>query len=58
MPIYSCSEFTNQYQNHDYNNIKKTIPTIWGTYMKLVTKYQISAINSEFRAAVDWHVIN
>ena len=24
----------------------KTIPTIWGTYMKLVTKYQISAINS------------
>ena len=25
---------------------QKTIPTIWGTYMKLVTKYQISAINS------------
>jgi hypothetical protein len=25
---------------------KKTLPTIWGTYMKLVTKYQISAINS------------
>jgi hypothetical protein len=24
----------------------KTIPTIWHTYMKLVTKYQISAINS------------
>jgi hypothetical protein len=24
----------------------KTIPTIWGTSMKLVTKYQISAINS------------
>jgi hypothetical protein len=24
----------------------KTHPTIWGTYMKLVTKYQISAINS------------
>ena len=23
-----------------------TLPTIWGTYMKLVTKYQISAINS------------
>jgi hypothetical protein len=22
------------------------LPTIWGTYMKLVTKYQISAINS------------
>ena len=24
----------------------KTLPTIWGTYMKLETKYQISAINS------------
>jgi hypothetical protein len=24
----------------------KTLPTIWGTYMKLVTKYQLSAINS------------
>jgi hypothetical protein len=24
----------------------KVLPTIWGTYMKLVTKYQISAINS------------
>jgi hypothetical protein len=24
----------------------KTLPTIWGTYMKLVTKYQISIINS------------
>jgi hypothetical protein len=23
----------------------KTLPTKWGTYMKLVTKYQISAIN-------------
>jgi hypothetical protein len=25
---------------------QKTLPTIWGTYMKLVTTYQISAINS------------
>ena len=24
----------------------KTLPTIWCTYMKLVPKYQISAINS------------
>jgi hypothetical protein len=24
----------------------KTLPTIWGTYMKLVAKYQISGINS------------
>ena len=24
---------------------QKTLPTIWGTYMKLVSKYQISAIN-------------
>ena len=26
--------------------VQKTLPTIWGTDMKLVTKYQISAINS------------
>ena len=26
--------------------VRKTLPMIWGTYMKLVTKYQISAINS------------
>ena len=25
---------------------QKTLPTIWGTYMKLVFKYQISAVNS------------
>ena len=25
---------------------QEMLPTIWGTYMKLVTKYQISAINS------------
>ena len=25
---------------------QKTLPTIWGTYMRLVTKYLISAINS------------
>ena len=25
---------------------EKTLPTIWGTYVKLVAKYQISAINS------------
>jgi hypothetical protein len=25
---------------------QKTLPTIWGTYMKRVIKYQISAINS------------
>jgi hypothetical protein len=27
---------------------QKRLPTIWGTYMKLVTKYQISAINSSW----------
>jgi hypothetical protein len=30
----------------------KTLPTIWGTYMKLVTKYQISAINSTVKPAL------
>jgi hypothetical protein len=32
----------------------KTLPTIWGTYMKLVTKYQISAINSCWEKCDDW----
>ena len=26
--------------------VQKMLPTIWGTYMKLVTKYQIPVINS------------
>jgi hypothetical protein len=30
----------------------KTLPTIWGTYMKLVTKYQISVVNS-----CSWHAL-
>jgi hypothetical protein len=36
------------HQNKEKNRCKflKTLPTIWGTYMKLVTKHQISAINS------------
>ena len=35
----------------------KTLPTIWHTYMKLVTKYQISAINScweKMRRKISW----
>ena len=32
---------------------QKTLPTIWGTYIKLVTKYQISAINSCWEKC-DW----
>jgi hypothetical protein len=40
-----------QYQNNFITGSRNligtnTLPTIWGTYMKLVTKYQISAINS------------
>jgi hypothetical protein len=30
----------------------KPLPTIWGTYMKLVTKYQISAINKHGRLVI------
>jgi hypothetical protein len=50
MCIYKC--MLNVYKNRQTatgsrNMIgPKTLPTIWGTYMKLVTKYQISAINS------------
>jgi hypothetical protein len=51
MCIYKCmlNVYKNQ-QNRQTGSRKlmgpETLPTIWGTYMKLVTKYQISAINS------------
>ena len=32
----------------------KTLPTIWYTYMTLVTKYQISAINSYSEKYLGW----
>jgi hypothetical protein len=51
MCIYKCmlNVYNNQQnQQTGSRNLMgpKTLPTIWGTYMKLVTKYQISAINS------------
>ena len=51
MCIYKCmlNEYKNQQnQQTGSRNLTgpKMLPTIWGTYMKLVTKYQISAINS------------
>ena len=46
---YMFNMYKNQ-QNRQTGNMNlmgpKALPTIWGTYMKLVTKYQISAINS------------
>ena len=51
MCIYKC--MLNVYKNQQNRQTgsrnlmgPKTFLTIWGTYMKLVTKYQISAINS------------
>jgi hypothetical protein len=39
--------------------IPKTLPTIWGTYMKLMTKYQISAIKvAEKNATKNGHIQN
>ena len=36
---------------------QKTLPTIWGTYMKLMTKYQISAIKvAEKNATKNVHI--
>ena len=32
----------------------KTLPTIWHTYMKFVTKYQISAISSCWEKYLGW----
>jgi hypothetical protein len=46
---YMFNVYTNQHsrQTGSRNPMgSKTLLTIWGTYMKLVTKYQISAINS------------
>ena len=51
MCIYKCmlNVYTNQ-QNRQTGSRNlmgpKTLPMIWSTYMKFVTKYQISAINS------------
>ena len=51
MCIYKC--MLNVYKNQKNRQTgsrnlmgPKTLPTIWGTYMTLVTKYQISVINS------------
>jgi hypothetical protein len=48
MCIYKC--MLNVYKNRQTGSRNlmhpKTLPMIWGTYMKLVTKYQIAAINS------------
>ena len=48
-----CAYMFNVYKNQQSRQTgsrnligPKTLPTIWGTYMTLVTKYQISAINS------------
>ena len=53
MCIYKCTCMLNVYKNKQNRQTgsrnlmgPKTFPTIWGTYMKLVTIYQISAINS------------
>jgi hypothetical protein len=35
----------------------KTLPTIWGTYTKLVTKYQISAKSDIWSQASDRYTI-
>jgi hypothetical protein len=46
---YMFNEYKNQQSRQTGSrNLtgQKTLPTIWGTYMKLVTNYQISAINS------------
>jgi hypothetical protein len=48
-PAYMFNVYKNQQSRQTGSrNVTgpKTCPTIWGTYMKLVTKYQISAINS------------
>jgi len=48
-PAYMFNVYKNQLSRQTgsrYLTGPKMLPTIWHTYMKLVTKYQISAINS------------
>jgi hypothetical protein len=48
-PAYMFNVYKNQLSRQTGSrNLtgQKMLPTIWGTYMKLVTKYQISTINS------------
>jgi len=48
-PAYMFNVYKNQLSRQTGRRNRtgpKTLPTIWHTYMKLVTKYQISAINS------------
>jgi len=48
-PAYMFNVYRNQLsQQTGSRNLTdpKTLPTIWHTYMKFVTKYQISAIDS------------
>ena len=48
-PAYMLNVYKNQLSRQTGSmNLTgpKTLPTIWYTYMKLVTKYRISAINS------------
>jgi hypothetical protein len=48
-PAYMFNVYKNQLNRQTRSgNLTgpKTLPTLWHTYMKLVTKYQISAINS------------
>jgi hypothetical protein len=49
IPTYMFNVYQNQLSRQTGSrNLTgpKTLPTIWHTYMKLVTKYQIFAINS------------
>ena len=49
IPAYMFDVYKNQLSRQTGSRnltVPKTLPTIWHTNMKLVTKYQISAINS------------
>ena len=55
-PAYMFNVYKNQLSRQTGSRnltIPKTLPTIWYTYMMLVTKYQISAINSYWEKCVE-----
>jgi hypothetical protein len=65
--IWSQASYITPYRGKRFSThqIQKTLSTIWGTYMKLVIKYQIPAINSywekcdekQVRLCVDFRVL-
>jgi len=53
MPIYSYSEFTNQYQNHDYNTLASYGTEILSCFVKpVVSSYCYTKLQEHFNVDI------